>query len=374
MKTKASKKKAVVGVSKEAGLEPILPAIMNVVVSQTLASTLSTGRVSSDNSSLELSLDGAAAVKMNKRKHALLSDSSDCVLAKGQLCICETCEKTRLELLQSHNNTTRTSSSTARLQQIALNSRPFSIEDMNLSFQSENAQRTSMMDDSLQDTLDLDLLVQTSVPQFPASSLSLKEEESDDKLSIMMGACRTILECIGENPDREGLLKTPLRWAKALLFMTHGYQMTPSHVTNGAVFSEDSHKEMVVVRDIDIHSLCEHHMVPFSGKVHIGYIPNGKILGLSKMARIAEVYARRLQVQERLTAQIADAIVEAVDPLGVAVFVECSHFCMVMRGVQKCGTSTVTTAFRGCFESDTNKRSEFLSMIQGNGGMGRKSC
>lgn len=371
MKTKASKKKAAaakdssreVSSTLVAGFNPI-PSIMDVVVPQASASTLSVGRVSSDNSSIELSLDDAAPVKTNKRKHALLSESS-CVLTQGKLCICEKCEKTRLELLKAHTQSSGDDQNGIK---------SFSIEDLNLNLNSDNAPRLSLMDDSLQDTLDLDLLAQPLVPHIHVSSLLSKEEESDHKLSIMMGACRTILECIGENPDREGLLKTPLRWAKALLFMTQGYQMTPSTVTNGAIFSEDSHKEMVIVRDIDIHSLCEHHMVPFTGKVHVGYIPNGKILGLSKMARISEVYARRLQVQERLTGEIADAIVEAVDPLGVAVFIECSHFCMVMRGVQKCGTSTVTTSFRGCFESDFNKRAEFLSMIQGHCGVGRKSC
>ena len=131
----------------------------------------------------------------------------------------------------------------------------------------------------------------------------------------MQDACKTILECVGEDPNREGLAKTPARWAKALLFMTKGYGQNCEEVTNGAVFSED-HDEMVVVRNIDIHSLCEHHMVPFTGRVHIGYIPNGKVISLSKLARIAEVFARRLQVQERLTRQIADAVVDAVEPLG----------------------------------------------------------
>lgn len=186
------------------------------------------------------------------------------------------------------------------------------------------------------------------------------------KLEKMTNACHTILECIGEDSSREGLIKTPERWAKALLFMTNGYEKTCHEVTNGAVFHEN-HDEMVVVKDIDIHSLCEHHMVPFSGRVHIGYIPNGKVLGLSKMARIAEMYARRLQVQERLTRQIADAIVEAVQPLGVAVVVECSHFCMVMRGVQKVGATTVTSSVRGCFESNPKTRAEFFSIIQGQG-------
>jgi GTP cyclohydrolase IA len=200
------------------------------------------------------------------------------------------------------------------------------------------------------------------------SIISSEDEDYDEdvtatKLEKMSAACKTILECIGEDPSREGLVKTPERWAKALLFLNSGYNFTADDVTNGAIFTENHH-EMVVVRNIDIHSLCEHHMLPFSGQVHIGYIPNGKIIGLSKLARITDLFARRLQVQERLTAQIADAIVETVQPLGVAVVIECSHFCMIMRGVQKTGTMTTTSSVRGCFETNSKTRAEFFSIIQ----------
>lgn len=181
-------------------------------------------------------------------------------------------------------------------------------------------------------------------------------------LQKMTEACRTILTCIGEDPTRDGLLRTPSRWAQSLLFMTRGYNQCIPSITNNAIFEED-HNEMVVVRDIDIHSLCEHHMVPFTGKVHVGYIPNGRVIGLSKIARIADVYARRLQVQERLTREIADAIVQAVQPMGVAVVVECKHYCMIMRGVEKCGASTVTSSVRGCFERNSKTRAEFFSII-----------
>jgi len=187
--------------------------------------------------------------------------------------------------------------------------------------------------------------------------------ESPERLETMQVAVKTILENMGEDPTREGLEKTPLRMAKAMLFFTQGYEQSIDDVIGGAIFNED-HNEMVVVKDIDIFSLCEHHMVPFFGKCHIGYIPNGKVLGLSKLARIADVFARRLQVQERLTKQIALAIEKALNPLGVAVVIEATHMCMVMRGVQKTGASTVTSSVLGTFQQDPRTRAEFFSLIK----------
>lgn len=178
----------------------------------------------------------------------------------------------------------------------------------------------------------------------------------------LASAISTVLECIGEDPSRSGLVKTPERYAKALLWMTRGYEVRLSDVIANAIFDEE-HDEMVIVKDIEIFSLCEHHMVPFTGKIHIGYIPNRLVIGLSKLARIAETFARRLQVQERLTKQVALALDEALRPQGVAVVVECEHLCMAMRGVQKPGATTVTSCMLGVFRDRQKTREEFLSLI-----------
>ncbi|MBO5288147.1 MAG: GTP cyclohydrolase I FolE [Spirochaetales bacterium] len=172
-----------------------------------------------------------------------------------------------------------------------------------------------------------------------------------------------IITQIGEDSQREGLLKTPKRAAKALKFLTKGYDEKLEDIINGAVFHAEDN-EMVVIRDIEFYSLCEHHMLPFYGKCHIGYIPNKSILGLSKFARITDHFARRLQVQERLTTQIADAVQEILQPLGVGVTIEASHLCMMMRGVQKQNSFTITNSLRGVFKSDVRTRNEFLRLIR----------
>ena len=171
----------------------------------------------------------------------------------------------------------------------------------------------------------------------------------------------SVLEGIGENTEREGLLKTPERVAKAMQYLTHGYELDPAEILRSAMFKED-HNHMVIVKDIEMYSLCEHHLLPFFGKVHLAYIPNGHIVGLSKLPRVVDAFARRLQVQERLTNEIRDCIQDTLHPLGVAVVIECSHLCMQMRGIQKQNSVTTTSAFTGEFLKDPTRK-EFISLI-----------
>ncbi len=185
------------------------------------------------------------------------------------------------------------------------------------------------------------------------------DEETTKKLAFHY---KEILGLIGENPDREGLLSTPKRVAKAMQFLTQGYHTDAKKIIQSAMFSE-KYKQMVLVKDIELYSMCEHHMIPFIGKAHIAYIPNGKIMGLSKVARVVEVFARRLQVQERLTMQIKDAIQEALNPLGVAVVIEAKHLCMAMRGIEKQSSVTTTSDFTGAFLNNLKTREEFLHLI-----------
>lgn len=187
------------------------------------------------------------------------------------------------------------------------------------------------------------------------------EDYDNEKIEKLSYHYQEILRLIGENPEREGLLKTPLRVAKSVLFLNQGYNLDPEEVLLSARFRED-YREMVIVKDIEIYSMCEHHMIPFIGKAHVAYIPDKYITGLSKIARVVEIYARRLQVQERLTMQIKDAINNTLKPLGVAVVIEAQHLCMSMRGIQKQNSVTTTSDFIGAFERDKT-RAEFLHLI-----------
>jgi GTP cyclohydrolase I len=190
---------------------------------------------------------------------------------------------------------------------------------------------------------------------------------SADRMLEFENIIRRELEIIGEDPHREGLLKTPERVAKSMSWLTRGYAMDVADVVGDAVFEEE-HASMVMVRDIELYSMCEHHMLPFFGRAHIAYIPNGKIVGLSKLPRIVEVFARRLQVQERLTEQVAQAIQDVLQPSGVGVVIECEHLCMMMRGVEKQSSRTITSALRGSFKDDAKTRDEFLSLAYGSTG------
>ena len=191
-----------------------------------------------------------------------------------------------------------------------------------------------------------------------------REEKYDEIItSEIAGHVYEILRLLGENPDREGLLKTPERVAKSLQFLTQGYGQNGTEIIRSAMFDEQ-YQQMVLVRDIELYSMCEHHLLPFIGKAHVAYIPNGKITGLSKIARIVDTYARRLQVQERLTVEIRDCIQKALHPLGVAVVIEATHTCMSLRGVEKSNALTTTSAFSGAFLNSARTRNEFLNLIR----------
>ena len=194
-------------------------------------------------------------------------------------------------------------------------------------------------------------------------SPSRQPEIADLRHASFEDLVREMISRIGEDPSREGLIDTPERVAKSMEYLTHGYAQQPSDVLNGALFTVD-YDEMVIVKDIEMFSLCEHHMLPFFGKVHIAYIPNGKVIGLSKLPRLVEVFARRLQVQERLTTEIAEAIQEIIQPQGVAVVIEARHLCMMMRGVEKQHSAAITSAMLGVFREQQETRNEFLSLLR----------
>ncbi len=198
-----------------------------------------------------------------------------------------------------------------------------------------------------------DVLIDTRYKKF--------EEYDDASLDPLISLYTKVIRHLGEDPEREGLLKTPERIAKLMQFLTHGYQLNPTEILQEAMFAED-YSEMVLVKDIEMYSLCEHHMLPFFGKAHIAYIPNGRIVGLSKIPRVVDAFSRRLQVQERLTLDIMNCIHEAIKPLGVAIVIEARHMCMMMRGVQKQNSITTTSAFTGEFQK-AETRTEFLNLV-----------
>ncbi|MDP4209736.1 MAG: GTP cyclohydrolase I FolE [Bacteroidota bacterium] len=188
------------------------------------------------------------------------------------------------------------------------------------------------------------------------------EQFNKEKTERLAGLYKEVLQVVDAEPEREGLIDTPMRVAKAMQFLTQGYNLDPKELLASAMFTEN-YQQMVLVKDIELYSMCEHHMIPFFGKAHVAYIPNGKITGLSKIARVVDAYARRLQVQERLTMQIRDCIQDALNPLGVAVVIEAHHLCMMMRGIQKQNSVTTTSAFTGVFLRDPRTREEFIHLI-----------
>jgi GTP cyclohydrolase I len=202
------------------------------------------------------------------------------------------------------------------------------------------------------------------VPVRPERTRITHPEAPEPHLEPFAEKVRELLAALGEDPRREGLLKTPERVESSLRWLTQGYRMTVEDAVGDAVF-EETHQSMIMVRDIELYSMCEHHLLPFFGRAHVAYIPNGKILGLSKVARIVDVFARRLQVQERLTDQIADAVMDVLRPAGVGCVIEAAHFCMMMRGVEKQNSRTVTSALRGIFRDDSKTRVEFLRLAHG---------
>jgi GTP cyclohydrolase I len=185
---------------------------------------------------------------------------------------------------------------------------------------------------------------------------------ADKKIDSIEQAYRDLLEAIGENPERQGLTKTPARAARALEFLTQGYRQSVAEIVNGAIYDSDA-SEIILIKDIELYSMCEHHLLPFIGRAHVAYIPNGKVIGLSKMARMVDVFARRLQIQENLTTQIADALMDVLSPEGVAVVIEAKHLCMMMRGVEKQNSIMKTSCLLGCFKDSATTRSEFLSLL-----------
>ncbi|OFX84314.1 MAG: GTP cyclohydrolase I FolE [Bacteroidetes bacterium GWF2_33_16] len=205
-------------------------------------------------------------------------------------------------------------------------------------------------------------IINNGVKTFEDSGYTRIDKWDKEKTAKLAEHYKAILELIGEDSNREGLLDTPIRVAKAMQFLTKGYNIDPKDILKSATFRED-YKQMVIVKDIELYSMCEHHMIPFYGKAHVAYIPNKYITGLSKIAHVVEAYARRLQVQERLTMQIRDCIQDTLNPYGVAVVIEASHMCMQMRGVQKQNSVTTTSAFTGSFLRDTKTREEFIHLI-----------
>jgi len=202
-------------------------------------------------------------------------------------------------------------------------------------------------------------------PPINSSVRSLAEVRSRDKTAKVEEAVRQLLSHIGENPNREGLVRTPARYVRAMEFLTRGYFEDPKVAINGALFAEEEYQEMIVCRDLDFYSLCEHHLLPFFGKAHVAYLPNRRIVGLSKLGRMVEIYARRLQVQERLTRQIAHTIMEEIEPLGVGVVLEAEHMCMRMRGIEKQNSQVTTSAMLGTFRKNSETRQEFMNLIHG---------